>query len=91
MFDDDDEAGDEVEVMIVAREEMLESLGIDPQAFEDALPGAIDKYHEMVEGLPDENDAPPLEDMAVRIGDRSYRLGDIAEVSISDGDDYEEE
>ena len=74
MFDDDeDESGQEVEVMIVAREEVLEKLGIDPEAFEEALPDAIDKYHDMVEALDDEADAPPLEDMAVQIGERAFR------------------
>lgn len=90
MFDDEDESEQEVEVMIVAREETLEKLGIQPEAFEEALPDAIDKYHDMVESLDDEADAPPLEDMAVQIGARSFRLGDLAEVSVSEGG-YEEE
>lgn len=94
MYDDDeDEAGDEVEVMIMPREDVLEGLGIDPDAFEEALPAAIDRYHEMVDALGGDDDVPPLEDMAVKIGDRSFRLGDIAEVSVSDdgADDGEEE
>lgn len=90
MYDDEDEAEQEVEVMIVAREEALEKLGINPEAFEEALPDAIDKYHELVEALDDDTDAPPLEDMSVQIGERSYRLGDLAEVSVSEGG-YEEE
>ena len=90
MFDDEDGAEDEVEVMIVPREEVLEGLGIDADAFEEALPDAIDKYHALIEKLDHEDDAPPLEDMAVKIGDRSYRLGDIAEVTVSEGGDDEE-
>ncbi len=92
MFDDDeDESEDEVEVMIMPRDDVLEKLGIDPDAFEDALPKAIDQYHEIVDGLGADEDAPDLEDMAVKIGDQSFRLGDIAEVSVSEGGLDEEE
>ena len=91
MFDDEDDAEDEVEVMIMPRDDVLEKLGIDLDAFEDALPNAIDQYHELVEGLGDAEDAPVLEDMAVKIGDRSFRLGDIAEVTISEGGFDDEE
>ena len=90
-FDDfeDETSDDEVEVMIVPREEALERLGVAQEAFEDALADAIDKYHEMIEGLSDEEDAPSVEDMPVTIGDRSYRLGDLAEIEIADGREEE--
>ena len=81
---DDDYSEDEVEVMIVPREDALERVGVSAEAFEEALADAIDKYHELIEGLADDDDAPPVEDMPVKIGDRSFRLGDLAEVQISD-------
>lgn len=87
---DDDDGGEELRITIEPRDEALEALGIDIDAFEEALEPAIDRFHKMIDGLDDAEDAPPIEDMPVRIGDRSYRLGDLADVSIAEAGEFDE-
>ena len=81
---DDWDEEDEVEVLIEPREEALQRHGISPEAFEEALADAIDEYHEKIERLGDDDEAPAVGAMPVRISGREFRLDELADVHISD-------
>lgn len=86
MYDDGDweEGEDEIAIRIEPKEEVLERLGISFEAFEEALGDAIDAHEAKLEALTEGAEAPTVEDMNVRIGDRDYRLSELADVVISD-------
>lgn len=87
-FDDDDFEETEVHIMIEPREDAIAKLGIDLDTFEEALTQAIDRRFEMIDGLGDDDEIPPIEDTPVAIGDRTFALRELADVVISDdGDD----
>lgn len=83
-MDDFDDEEIEVEIQIEPRDDVLAEHGISPESFEDALATAIDNYHEQIDRLDENDDVPGVEDMIVRVGDQEFRLGDLAEVHISD-------
>ncbi len=90
-FDDDDFEETEVHIMIEPREDAIAKLGIDLDTFEEALSKAIDSRFEMIDGLGDEDEIPPIEDTPVTIGDRVFPLKDLADVVITDDeDDFDE-
>jgi hypothetical protein len=90
-YDDDDFEETEVHIMIEPREEALAKLGVDLDTFEEALSNAIDRRFEMIDGLGVDDEIPPIEDTPVAIGDRTFALKELADVSISDDEDDESE
>jgi hypothetical protein len=90
-FDDDDFEETEVHIMIEPREDALSKLGIDSEAFEEALADAIDRRFEMIDGLSADAEIPAIEEMPVAIGTRTFALKELADVSISDDEDDESE
>ena len=89
---DHDDAGGEFEVNIDPREDDLERLGIDQADFEEALYAALDAQGETLEQGGSDDVARSLEDLPLSIAGKSYRLGDLANVSIDEaGDDDDEE
>ena len=90
-IDHDDEGG-EFEVNIDPREDDLDRFGIDQADFEEALYAALDAQGETLESSESEDVAKSLEELTLTIAGKPYRLGDLANVSIDEaGDDDEEE
>jgi hypothetical protein len=87
---DDDLEETEVHIMIEPRDEALAKLGIDLDAFEEALSNAIDQRFEMIDRLGEEDEIPPIEDLPVTIGERTFPLRELADVAITEGDDESE-
>ena len=85
-FDDDFEET-EVHIMIEPRDDALSKLGIDLDTFEEALSNAIDRRFEMIDQLGDDDEIPPIEETPVAIGNRTFALKELADVSISDDED----
>src|SRR4051794_28826911 len=80
---------EEIEVNIEPRDEKLDALGIDRDEFEEALLDALDAYNDELEA--DDGDmARPLEEVSVTIRGTTYRLGDLALITV-EGDDDEGE
>ncbi len=87
-----EDEGGEFEVNIDPREDDLERLGIDQADFEEALYAALDAQGETMEEDGSDNVARSLEELSLTIAGKSYRLGDLANVSIEEaGDDDDEE
>ncbi|WP_165247733.1 hypothetical protein [Paludisphaera soli] len=86
--DHDDD--DMVEIVYMAREDVLEKLGISPDEFAEALDQAIDGLEALAmrDDVTDE-EIPAMEDLALQIKGQEYRLGDLAEISF-EGDLDEE-
>lgn len=83
---DHDDDQEEIEVNIDPREEKLDALGIDRDEFEEALLDALDANDEALEA--DDGDVTrPLEEVAITIRGTTYRLGDLAVISIETDDD----
>ena len=80
----DDDPDVEVQITIVPREDVIDQLGIDPEAFEEAMSKSLDDRFELIDSLGDDEDYPPIEEMPVTIGDRTFRLEEIAEIHISE-------
>lgn len=62
--------------------ERLDALGLSMDDFTHALTEALDRYHEVIDRLGDDDEIPDLEDAEVVLNGQSHRLGDLAEVSI---------
>lgn len=90
---DEEDDGGEFEVNIDPREDELERLGIDQTDFEEALYAALDAQGETLEATEGGDVATTLEDITLSIKGTSYRLGDLAYVSIDEAEDdeYEED
>ena len=86
---DDDEV--EFEVNIDPREDQLEKLGIDGNDFEEALYAALDARGDELEASESDHVASTLEDMSITVGGKTYRLGDLASVSIEEFDEDDED
>ncbi len=80
----DDDHEDPNEIHIDPRFDALDVLGITLDDLEEALPPVLDTYHERIEGQAEAVDVPALEDLTVVIQGRSFRLGDLADISISE-------
>lgn len=76
----------EIRIEFEPCEQRLSQLGITLESFEEALARAIDKYHDTVEATGDEDDIVPIEDMPVEIGNRTFRVVELADVAISSDD-----
>ena len=89
--DDPDDEGGEFEVNIDPREDNLDRLGIDHADFEEALYAALDAQGESLETDGGDDVARTLEELPILIAGKTYRLGDLANVSIDEAGDDEEE
>ena len=95
--DGDDDEGGEFEVNIDPREDELERLGIEQEDFEQALYAALDAQGETLEGTESGDVSTTLEAVSLTIRGETYRLGDLAYVTIDepgeddDDDDDDEE
>jgi hypothetical protein len=93
---DHDEDGDgdgdvEFEVNIDPNEDALDKLGIDPEEFETALYAALETHGDSLEAGETGDVSNTLEELAIHIGGKSYRLGDLASVSIDEAVDDDED
>lgn len=92
---DDDQADDdmldgEIEIRFEPRLEVLARHGLSEEQFETALLDALEAYDQQVAAAENDDDLPELEDVTLQIDGSSYRLGDLAEISIAyDGDEPE--
>lgn len=89
---DHDHDDDMVEIVYMAREDVLEREGISADDFAAALDVAIDALETLAmrEDVQDE-DIPAMEDLPMTINGKEYRLGDLAEISFEGDMDDEEE
>ena len=87
-FDDEDEGG-EIEVNIDPRDDKLDALGINQDEFEEALLDALDAYNDEIDSESDL--ARPLEDVTLTIRGTTHRLGDLAVITVDEGDEFEDE
>lgn len=83
----------EIDILIEPKSEFLESENISEERFGEALDLLFEKANN--EELPTEDEERPLEDWSITIGEKSYRLGDLADIEILElpegYDDDEEE
>jgi hypothetical protein len=93
--DEDGEGGEggegEFEVNIDPREDDLERLGIDPKVFEKALMVALEAQGEGIDAGARDDVARSLEDLPLTIAGKTYRLGDLADVSSEEAGDDDED
>lgn len=88
---DHDHKGGEFEVNIDPREDELERRKIDQSDFEEALYAALDAQGESLEQGGSDDVASALKELPLTIAGKSYRLGDLATVSIEEADDEDED
>ena len=87
----------EVLIHIEPDYERFDALGVSMDEFTNALTEALDRYHDLIDQLGEDEEIPDLEDAEVVMQGQTHRLGDLAEVSIrgdidvDDRDDDEEE
>ena len=62
--------------------ERIDALGVSMDDFTTALTEALDRYHDLIDQLGDEEEIPDLEDAEVLMNGQSHHLGDLAKVSI---------
>jgi hypothetical protein len=88
----DHDEDDMVEIVYMAREDVLEKLGISPDEFAEALDQAIDGLEALAmrDDVTDE-EIPAMEDLPLQIKGQEYRLGDLAEISFEGDLDEDEE
>jgi hypothetical protein len=79
----DEEPEGIIEIRCDARVDRLAALGISLEAFEEAASQAFDERIAFVESLGKDEDAGFIEDMPVGIGDRVFRLEELAEVTVT--------
>ena len=64
-------------------------------AFEEALARAIDEYAEAVESAAEDEEVPGFEEMPVHIGNQTFRVTELADITISsdydDDDDFDDD
>ncbi|MDB5349649.1 MAG: hypothetical protein JWN86_896 [Planctomycetota bacterium] len=85
-----DEDNEEIEVNIDPREDKLDALGINRDEFEEALLDALDANNDALE-VDDGDVTRPLEEVAITIRGTTYRLGDLADISVEPDGDLEDE
>lgn len=89
--DQDEDEGGEFEVNIDPREDDLEQHGIDQAQFEEALYAALDAQGDALEAAGPDDVARTLEEVELSIGGKSFRLGDLADVSIDEPSEFDED
>ncbi|HEU5119111.1 MAG TPA: hypothetical protein VFT74_21150, partial [Isosphaeraceae bacterium] len=93
-FDNDDfEDFNAAEVLIHIEPdyERIDALGVSMDEFTTALTEALDRYHDLIDQLGDDDEIPDLEDAEILINSQSHRLGDLAEVSVCGDVEFEED
>jgi hypothetical protein len=81
----DDEINGEVELSFLPRPQVLADMGIAPEDFEAALLLALEGREALAaRDEVDDDDIPPLEEMSLSIGGKSFKLGDLADIEIRD-------
>lgn len=88
---EDEDLEQEIHVEFEPYEERLAELGISLDAFEEALARSIDEHAEAIEAAESEEDIPSFENMPVHIGNQTFRVTELADVSITSDFDEEEE
>lgn len=84
---DDDEIVSEVEITFNPRPEVLAEHGISVEDFEEALLTALEDREDLEESINlAEVDMPPLEEMPLEINGETYKLEDLAEIEIQEGE-----
>lgn len=81
-FGDDFDFDEEVEVSFLPREQALTELGITEHAFEAALIVALEEREALVNAAGSDEDLPPLEQMLLHIGAKSYQIDELADIEI---------
>jgi hypothetical protein len=90
-MDDDEEIDGEIELQFEPRMDALEMFAIDVEQFEAALLEALEKHEQLCERAVSADEVPQLEDVVLVIEGHNYRLGDLADITISsDGEDEDE-
>ena len=76
-----DDEDDELELVITAKEGVLEELGVTDEEFGAAVERALD----LLEDAPDDEGEPPaaVEDVEVTLNGRLFRLAELADVEIA--------
>ena len=83
LFDDIyGEFDEEVEVSFLPRSEALSDLGISDEQFEAALIVALDEREALVNAAGSDEDLPPLEQILLHIGGKSYQIDELADIEI---------
>lgn len=78
-----DEFDKEIEVSFIPRAQALTDLGITDAEFESALMVALEEREVLANAVESDEDMPPLEEMLLRIGAKSYQLDELADIEIS--------
>jgi hypothetical protein len=81
--DDADDDLREAEVSINPISDRLPALGITVEEFEQALPRALDEFHQKIERLTDLDAIPSLDEVELQVRGVRFLLGDVAEIVIS--------
>ncbi len=82
-MDDDEEIDGEIELQFEPRIDALEMFSIDVDQFEAALLEALEQHEQLCERALSSEEVPDLEDVRLQIEGHSYRLGDLADITIS--------
>lgn len=90
MYDEDDIDG-EIELQFEPRIDALEMFGIEVDQFEAALLEALERHERLCERAIAPEEVPDLEDVRLDIAGHSYRLGDLADITISGDTDLFED
>lgn len=88
-MDDDDDIEGEIELQFEPRVDALEMFSIEIEQFETALLEALERHERLCERAVSADEVPDLEDVRLEIDGHDYRLGDLAEITISSDDDEE--
>lgn len=82
--DEGDEVDGEIEITFEPHQERFRELGISFDDFQDALMAALEAREAEAEGLDEEDELPPLEEMVLTIKGGSYKLEELADVEIKE-------
>lgn len=85
--DDEEEIDGEIAISFAPRYEQLQELGIAPEQFESALLVALEEFETLTAREDINPEELSLEDITLHINGTPYRLGDLADVEFSEGDE----
>jgi len=88
-FDEECDSGD-LRITVEPREEAMARFGIDSQSFEEALWRAFDHFEKIVQLQGDQADIPAIEEWPIVVGNRTFLVKEIADVTVSNDEDFEE-
>jgi hypothetical protein len=91
MDNDEDDPEGEIELQFEPRLDALEMFSIELEQFETALLDALEQHEKVCEKAVSADEVPDLEDLRLEIDGHSYRLGDLADITISgESDEFDE-